>query len=154
VDLLTLLNTLVGLIGGVIAIGSVVVQAIKRLRQRQQQAKTFRPTMPLPRFQAIESRTPFLSHPVLLTLGIATTITMYTIQVAHVPNNPQLASLYGLCFLTQFVYWVYIMQHTIRLRRWGWLIGMILVLGWSGIIYGLWGPTQPRYAKQAQQFTR
>ncbi len=147
-DMLALLNTLVGLIGGVIAIGSALAQAIKQMRQRQRQAKTLRPTMPLQHHQIVEGRTPFPAHPVLLTLGIATAITMYTIQVAHVPNNPPLMSLYGLCFLVQLVYWIYIVQHTIRLRRWGWLIGMLLTVGWSGIIYGVWGPTHPRYVNQ------
>ena len=143
-DLLATLNALIGLIGGTIAIGTFITQARKRGQEQRILANTLRPTMPLPRLQNNGNRPTFLTHPVILTLGIATTLTTYAIQASHVPNPSPVATLYGLCLIVQLSYWIYILRQTLRLRRWGWFIGMLLTLGWSGIIYGLWGPTHPK----------
>ena len=73
-----------------------------------------------------------------LILGIVTIALLVVGQAAKV------TAVYDLGLLGSFVAWVLGIIKMAQLKRWGWLVAVILVTPLATLLYGIYGPTSAR----------
>lgn len=155
---LAALNNLLGIIGGLITIIGFISRAIVYFRQRRatratvtsgkayQSPPTYgatREPQPYSTMTATRTARNYLSHPRIAVLSTIGVLGLIAISQIHTRNLG-----YGVLIIVSFtalvIGVVLALVKIIQLRRWGWLIGLVLTYGYSSVFFGIFGPTTRR----------